>query len=625
MVTRGRSPCGTAAAGWFPVDHEQVMDRAARGYLADLLAGRETLLLAGSNAEAADLARRVQAYLIALGRVGPGRVDLADGNMAGAGDLVRARMNTHIDAGGRRLTNRDTLRVTAVAGDLVKVQRRTGQGWTQPFIIPAGYLGDHAELHYAGNVHVAQGRTVGPSHLAVTPTLSRRSLLVGMTRGATSNTAYVETGQTAPKGKKPFEQARWEQVVAQVMAREDPETSATEQLRAGQEWAGGTGHVLHLWAAAVGEVTRVQVDRLLAGALTGEQYRRFTADPAAVAFHARVRQAQLAGHDVPELIGRVTADPLDKARSVPAVLHSRLAGLGLDETADVTWTQRTPAEAPGVARELAAGLDARAAELGVRVAGRAEPWAARHLGAAPGGGLDRAEWERRAGVAAAYREAAGITDPQVDVALDPHEGNPELETARKAAMRALHVPDPAETLRAMSRGELEAQVAEGDRVMAAAPPDVTGRLRAAGRAQGDAWAQSAAEQAAGRAQAAADAADLAAVEAARAAAYEPHAAAYEQWSASTAQVRDAAGRAKAELDRRDPPAGGPGAGSGRAGPGRRVGAGLVGGVRGGPGEGRRGDRCGAGRRARGRRAVAPRPRPDPRACPVGVGAGPDAR
>ena len=63
------------------------------------------LLLAGSNAEAAELSRRVQTRLIQLGTVGRPQAALSDGNHAGVGDLVRARLNTKIDAAGRPLTN----------------------------------------------------------------------------------------------------------------------------------------------------------------------------------------------------------------------------------------------------------------------------------------------------------------------------------------------------------------------------------------------------------------------------------------------------------------------------------------------------------------------------------------
>jgi hypothetical protein len=106
---------------------------------------------------------------------------------------------------------------------------------------------------------------------------------------------------------------------------------------------------------------------------------------------------------------------------------------------DVTWEQRTPASAPAVARELAARLDDRVRALGERMAASPPPWLARQLGviAPDASPALREEYTRRAGLAAAYREAAGITNPDQAVSLEPHRGNPELENMRMAVFTAL--------------------------------------------------------------------------------------------------------------------------------------------------------------------------------------------
>ena len=219
-------------------DYEAAYDRAASMWLADHLRGKDVLLLAGSNAEAADLARRVQAKLTQLGTIGPPQAALSDGNHAGIGDLIRARLNTHIDAGGRPLTNRDTLQITAFRGPDAEVRRQRLDGtWTEPFRVPRAYLAASAELAYAGNVHVAQGRTVDTAHLLVTDSLSRQALYVGMTRGRQANTAHVITGNTAPPGHEPYQQATPESVLAGIMGRDDGDLSATEQIRQAQDWA----------------------------------------------------------------------------------------------------------------------------------------------------------------------------------------------------------------------------------------------------------------------------------------------------------------------------------------------------------------------------------------------------
>ncbi len=221
-------------------DHEAIYARAASEYLADFLAGKDTLLLAGTNAEAAELARIVQSKLAAAEKIGDPRMQLADGNHAGTGDIVRARHNTDIVVDGERLVNRDVLKVIAFAGKDVQVRRQLPEGnWSRPFLVRPDYFAEYGELAYAGNVHVSQGRTIDTAHLLVSESLSRQSLYVGMTRGRASNVAHIVTGATS-HGAEPFEQATPESVFASALERDSEELTATEQVRQAQEWTSGT-------------------------------------------------------------------------------------------------------------------------------------------------------------------------------------------------------------------------------------------------------------------------------------------------------------------------------------------------------------------------------------------------
>ncbi len=534
-------------------DQETATDRAAGLWLADYLRGKSVLLLAGSNSEAAELSRRVQAKLIQLGTVGPPRAALADGNQAGTGDLIRARLNTTINAGGRELTNRDTLQITGWRGPGALVRRRELDGtWTSPFLVPRTYLAHSAELDYAGNTHVGQGRTVDTAHLLVTGSLSRRSLYVGLTRGRESNTAHIVTGQTAPPGHRPYAQASAESVVKAIIERDEADLSATEQIRQAQDWTGGTGHLLHLWSAAVKDSLYPQIDAQVKSRLTESQAWRYQREHSRPVLQQRLRVAQLAGHDVGAIIGQITAAPLDGARSISSVLHGRLQQLQLPGPGhEVTWAQRTPGNAAQAAHELAAGLDERRRELGERLAANPEPWLARHLGvlspdASP---ALREEYVRRAGTAAAYREARGITDPQQAVSFGPHP-EPELAAMQRDTFASLEITDEQAEIGAMSRGELEARVMEGDRAQATAPPEVSGRLRLTAQAEADAWQQSAAAEADHNPVQAGSARALAHQMAAEKTRLEAASARYEEWSAKTAGTRETAGKAKAELHRR---------------------------------------------------------------------------
>ena len=536
-------------------DQDAAMDRAASMWLADHLRGKTVLLLAGPNPEAAELSRRIQAKLIQLGTVHRPQAALADGNRAGTGDLIRARLNTTIDADGRDLTNRDTLQITGWHGPHAQVRRREPGGtWTSPFLVPRDYLAGSAELDYAGNTHVGQGRTVDTAHLLVTGTLSRRSLYVGLTRGRESNTAHIVTGNTAPPGHKPYQQASPESVVKAIMDRDDPDLSATEQIRHAQDWAGGTGHLLHLWSAAVRHSLYPQIDEQIKARLSPSEAWRYEREHARPVFQHKLRAAQLAGHDIGTVIWQITAAPMDRARSISSVLHGRLQQLQLPDLGhDVTWAQRTPKDAPAVAHELAAGLDQRARALGDQLAASPEPWLARQLGvlAPHASPLLREDYTRRAAAAATYREAAGITDPGQAIAPEPHRGNPELDHLRQAAIRALEIRDETEILRRMTPGELEARVLEGDRAVASAPPDVARELRLTAQAEADAWQQAADAEIRHDPAGSAGATALARHLAARRDQLEAANARYETWTADTGSRREAAGKASAELQRRE--------------------------------------------------------------------------
>jgi hypothetical protein len=215
----------------------------------------------------------------------------------------------------------------------------------------------------------------------------------------------------------------------------------------------------------------------------------------------------------------------------------------------VTWAQRTPKDASAVAHELAAGLDQRARALGEHLGVSPEPWLANQLGvlAPHASPLLREDYARRAAAAAAYREAAGITGPGQAIAPEPHRGNPELDHLRRAAIRALEIRDETEITRHMTRGELEARILDGDRTLAGAPPDVS-RLTA--QAEADAWQQAADAEARHDPAGSVAVKALAHYMAAQREQLEAASACYEKWAAGTGARREAAGKARAELERR---------------------------------------------------------------------------
>ena len=110
---------------------------------------------------------------------------------------------------------------------------------------PAAYLEESAELDYAGNVNVAQGRTVDVGHLVVSPSLGREGQYVGITRGRDENIFHVVTGPAQRPGQAgPDRQAAAEAVIAAAMARPDSDLTAIETIRATQAEATNAKYLL---------------------------------------------------------------------------------------------------------------------------------------------------------------------------------------------------------------------------------------------------------------------------------------------------------------------------------------------------------------------------------------------
>ena len=497
---------------------DRVYDDAVTLWMSDYLRDQDTLLLAASNEEAAQLARLARERLAELGRIsGADEITLADGNHAGTGDLVRARLNTRIEADGQTLANRDTIRIDGwhqgAFQRLAVVSRRIRPGeWSRPFFVPAAYLEQDAELDYAGNVHVAQGRTVDTGHLVVSEGMNRSLFYTGMTRGREKNTVHVVTGLPDPAQPTRAEReaytaeaihqaaelrkagdaeaanavrlrmpdrpsdrqlAPWEAIVAQAMQHDDPERTALEEIQAAQDYARNIGHLLQLSEAFWRLDVVPQIDEMVRQRISPAEYERYLKDPERPAFLQALREHEIGGRPIPDLLDAITAAPLYGLRSIAAGLHGR-AG---KEPAPVRgktagWAERAPQAASAKVAAAGAMMDTRQAELGRQLAAWPPRWALEAWGD-PRGKTPAllADWQRRAGIVAAYREAAGVTAEEHPIGPPP-SGSAQVREAFRAAVTALALPDDAALLRAMGQGELEAIVDEYDRALAMARPDV---------------------------------------------------------------------------------------------------------------------------------------------------------
>jgi len=492
---------------------EQMIEAAVSRWLADHLSGKDTVLLATTNAQAVELARRARDRLAALGLTGTGdTVELADGNLAGPGDLLVARQNERIIAGepGRRLANRDVLLLAAWASRggerSALVRLRTGcdpdsglVSWSAPFQLPAAYLQKHVQLAYAGNVHVAQGRTVDTAHLAVDETAGREAFYVGMSRGRHSNTAYVINERTraadlaaeprpSPDVADPGAGDTWQlhrfNVLAGVLDREQGDLTGTEMMRSELDRAASLATLAPVWA----DLTRASATRrheaAISAVLPPGDWQRFGEDAERGTLARLLRAAELAGHDTDAVIRHAIGKrDFAGARSIAAVLCGRIQRtIGTPEPiAAPSYLARTPLIDDPVDRafafELAAAMDDRTRMLGDRAALDRPAWAVSILGEVPADPAGRTEWTRRAGIAAAYREERGWTSQTDPIGPAPDRVSPEQWASWRAAYIALRMPELDRATRAATDGELLSWRAAYQRQAALAPRHVAERLR----------------------------------------------------------------------------------------------------------------------------------------------------
>jgi hypothetical protein len=131
-----------------------------------------------------------------------------------------------------------------------------------------------------------------------------------------------------------------ESVVKAIPDRDDTDLPATEQIRHAQDRAGGTGHLLTLWSAAVRQSLYSQIDECIKARLSGSEAWRYDREHSGPVLQQRLRAVQLAGHDIGAVIDQITTAPFDGARSISSVLHGRLQQLHLPDLGhDLTATR----------------------------------------------------------------------------------------------------------------------------------------------------------------------------------------------------------------------------------------------------------------------------------------------
>ncbi|MBO1753767.1 AAA family ATPase [Allobranchiibius sp. CTAmp26] len=328
----------------------------------DRAQGLDSIMLAPTRQLVSDLNQRARAHRVESADPGSSRCDeartvcLADGNLAGVGDLVITRSND------RRLRssstdwvkNGDRWTVRAIDERAVRVQHtRSGRLLT----LPADYVHRHTELGYATTIHTAQGVSVDTMHGLANGDESRQALYTMLTRGKQGNHVYPEVvGDGDPHSVIRPEMTHPPTptgLLEQILARDDAPRSATTMLREQAVPATLLGQAAQryldaLYVAAEHELGPEQVARLEADA--ERVVPEVTQQPAWPALRAHLILTGAHGVD-PTVKLRAAAESreLDTAGDTAAVLDWRLDDTGLrgGGHGPLPWLPGVPASLAG--------------------------------------------------------------------------------------------------------------------------------------------------------------------------------------------------------------------------------------------------------------------------------------
>jgi conjugative relaxase-like TrwC/TraI family protein len=480
---RGRIvDCGTV---------ENAERQAATSYVAEHLAGNNAVVVVRTNEGAARVSSMVRTKLVDLGAVQADGMLLRDGTTAGVGDLIQARRNDW----NLGVTNRRRYRVTEVREDGSIVGEATDGSGSR--VMPESYVIDDVTLGYAGTAHAVQGLTVDVCDPVIDSKMSMEALYMALTRGKLRNTARVAT-QPEVDGELTGETHARDRLTGTGVIRDILERGISAEdaamTQAEQELAEhGNNRTIHARHEDVmRHVARVRtaqwLDELAAeGVLSDADRVTLAADQGTEQLGRLLRTVEQAGHDPREALRAACEKPFVGLRSIAQGVQGRIKAAYEDDLKP--GVEQMEAAAPAGLSEamgryvgrLAEMADDRRRELGSQVAEVLPQWAFDSLGPVPDDVVGRMEWERKAGIVAAHREATGHDDEASPLPAAPGLSSTELRASWHAAWTALGRPEAGSEERDLSDGLLRVRARAWEREQAWAPKYVDDEMRATGQ------------------------------------------------------------------------------------------------------------------------------------------------
>jgi len=315
----------------------EMKDAAASAYLADVGAGKSSIVMLSTRDDVREVNLAIQAHFRGHGNADAARTTmLSDELDAGVGDTILTRRNTRVlrTKGGRRrnmfVRNGDLWTVTAVNNDgSLTVRSKTHDG---AVTLPADYVRSKTELGYAATVHRSQGITVDTSHTAVSATTNRAGLYVALTRGRTNNELYVPvepgvTLDTEGMHLSEIETPNSREVLTRILANDNGHTAAITAIRDAAEHAHSPDRLREAYHAAHTRLRDHWLDHVLDRSLPAALYATAQAEhPGSLAaLRATLGEIHDRGDSARRVLGdALAAGELHTARDVARVLNSRI-------------------------------------------------------------------------------------------------------------------------------------------------------------------------------------------------------------------------------------------------------------------------------------------------------------
>ncbi|MGW5106118.1 MobF family relaxase [Nocardia sp. NPDC004123] len=360
---------GDSCALGFYLDHQRVhsgsptavREQGYAGWIADHLAGRDTIMLAATHEAVSQLNAQARADRLARTKAPPGwETRLADELFASVGDIICTRHNDP----RLRLGERDWVRngyrwtVTDVHPDgaLTVTHLRPGRHSGDSTVLPASYVRHHVRLGYAMTIDSAQGITADTCHVVLAGFESRNQLYVALTRGARANHVYVPTtidGSEASFWTEPamFPRTATE-VLQRILARDATQKSAHTDLRDALNPHNRLGRAIDTYLDALGVAAEhtLGTNGLTTLDTLAEQLRPGLLDaPAYPVLRQYLALIALSGDDPHQaLAAAIAARELDTADDPAAVLVWRLgtSHASSTEPGPLPWLRGLPRRLP---------------------------------------------------------------------------------------------------------------------------------------------------------------------------------------------------------------------------------------------------------------------------------------